>query len=81
RIPRPFLDFLARASLWVAKLTGQGKISFYPDLVRMVDYDWAYSSRKARAELGYKNRSIHTSLNELLENDFTGTYLKPREDD
>ena len=37
RIPRPLLDFLARASLWVAKLTGRGKISFYPDLVRMAD--------------------------------------------
>ena len=81
RIPRPLLDFLARASVFLTKLTGRGKVSFYPDLVRMIDYDWAYSSRKARTELGYKNRSIHTSLNELLENDFTGTYLKPREDD
>ncbi len=50
---------------------------FYPDLVKLMDYDWAYSLNKARTELGYKNRSIYTSLKELLNNDFTDTFMKP----
>ena len=76
RFPRAFYDFLARASVTVCKLIGKSKISFYPDLVRMLDYDWVYSSAKAREELGYRNRSIFITLEELLSNDFIGSYIK-----
>ncbi|UCG62457.1 MAG: NAD-dependent epimerase/dehydratase family protein [Candidatus Zixiibacteriota bacterium] len=77
RIPRPVYDFSARAAFVLAKLIGRGKISYYPDLVKMLDYDWAYSYSKAREELGFRCRSIHDTLDELLNNNFVGTYLKP----
>ncbi|UCE24656.1 MAG: NAD-dependent epimerase/dehydratase family protein [Candidatus Zixiibacteriota bacterium] len=77
RIPRPVYNFTARASIVMGKLVGRGKVSYYPDLVKMLDYDWAYSSKKAREQLDYRCRSIHETLDELLTNNFTGTYLKP----
>lgn len=77
RVPRPVLNLAAKFSVLFAKLSGKGKISFYPDLVKMLDYDWAYSSLKARRELGYTNRSIHITLNNLLNNNMVGTYAKP----
>lgn len=77
RIPRQLLNLLARFSLWWGKITGRSKISFYPDLVKMLDYDWTYSSLKARHELGYVNRSINTTLHDLLSNDMHGTCQKP----
>lgn len=77
RIPRPVYDFTARAAVIFSKLMGRGKVSYYPDLVRMLDYDWAYSYSKAREELGFRCRSIHTTLDDLLTNSFVGTYLKP----
>ena len=77
RFPRPFLLWLSRWWVITSKLLGRRKMSFYPDLVRLLDYHWCYSSMKARKELGYRNRSIHISLHDLLTNDFTGTYLKP----
>ncbi len=78
KFPRSFFSALANLSLFFSRLTGQSKISFYPDLVKLMDYDWAFSSMKARAELGYTNRSIYTSLNDLLNNNFNDTFLKPR---
>jgi len=77
RIPRPVYDFTARAAMVFSKVTGRGKVSYYPDLVKLLDYDWAYSCRKAREELGFRCRSIHTSLDDLLTNSFVGTYFKP----
>ncbi len=77
RIPRGFLMALARFSAAWSKLAGKSKVRFYPDIVRLLDYDWAYSSMKARRELGYSNRSIHATLHDLLNNSFTGTYMKP----
>ncbi|MCK4461856.1 MAG: SDR family oxidoreductase [candidate division Zixibacteria bacterium] len=77
RIPRAILNTAARASVFFSKLTGRGKVSFYPDLIRLLDYDWAYSSMKARKELGYTNRSIQRTLEDLLTNNMTGSYQKP----
>jgi dihydroflavonol-4-reductase len=77
RFPRPMYDFFARVSVTFNKLLGRGNIRIYPDLVKLLDYDWAYSSKKAREELGYQSRSIYTTLDDLLTNNFTGTYLKP----
>jgi len=81
RPPKRLLDFLARSSEFFRKLFGKSKISFYPDIVHLLNYDWAYTSKKARDELGYKTRSLFTSLNDLLSNNFTGTYMKPEESD
>jgi len=58
-------------------LRGKGKVSVYPDLVRLLDYDWAFSSNKARRELGYKNRPIHVTLEDLLTNNFVGSWMIP----
>jgi dihydroflavonol-4-reductase len=77
RVPRSTLNLAARCSVVFSKLLGKSKISFYPDLVKMLDYDWAYSSLKARRELGYTSRSIHVTLNDLLNNNMVGTYAKP----
>jgi len=77
KFPRAFFTTVAKLSLFFSRLTGKSKISLYPDLVKLMDYDWAFSSMKARTELGYRNRSIYTSLKELLNNDFTDTFLKP----
>ena len=76
-IPRPLLNIAARSAVFLGKLKGKSKVSFYPDIVRMLDYDWVYSSQKARRELGYRNRSIYASLSDLLTNSFVGTYMKP----
>jgi nucleoside-diphosphate-sugar epimerase len=77
KFPRGFFSAVANLSLFYSRLTGKSKISLYPDLVKLMDYDWAYSSNKARSELGYKNRSVYTSLKELLNNDFNDTFMKP----
>ena len=77
KFPRGFFTAVANLALYYSRLSGKSKISFYPDLVKLMDYDWAFSSNKARTELGYKNRSIYTSLKELLNNDFTDTFMKP----
>ncbi|MDH3937208.1 MAG: SDR family oxidoreductase [candidate division Zixibacteria bacterium] len=77
RLPRTLLNVASRGAVTWSKLTGKGKVSFYPDLVRLLEYDWAYSSMKARRELGFTNRSIERSLEDLLTNNMTGTYLKP----
>ena len=76
RLPRPVYNISARFYVFFKKLFGRGKISYYPDLVKLLDYDWIYSSAKARKELNYRNRSIHTTLQDLLNNNFTGTYMK-----
>ena len=76
-VPRTFLNASSRLAVLFDRLRGGGKLSFYPDLVKLLDYDWAYSSMKARDELGYSNRSIYITLTDLLHNNFVGTYQKP----
>jgi len=76
RPPRLLVIAAARLSLWWATVLNRGKVRFYPDLVRMIDYDWIFSSRKAREELNFKSRSIHITIDDLFSNSFTGTYLK-----
>lgn len=80
RIPRRILRQVARLGRMFQIMSGKGKVSIYPDLIRMLDYDWAYSSMKARDELGYNCRSIHVTLEDLLTNRFSGTWLKPTVD-
>lgn len=75
--PKSLLRGAARLSVLVSRLRGRSKISFYPDIVKLLDYDWAYSHAKARAELDFNPRSIYTTLNDLLTNNFTGSYMKP----
>lgn len=75
--PKWLLDFAASLSLILAKLKNSKKIAFYPDIVKLFNYEWSYSTLKARKELGFKSRSIQITLNDLLNNAFHGTHLKP----
>ena len=75
--PKWMLNFAASFSVTLAKLKKGSKVSFYPDIVKLFDYEWSYSSMKARRELGFKSRSIQVTLNDLLHNAFLGTHLKP----
>ncbi|MFQ5500309.1 MAG: NAD-dependent epimerase/dehydratase family protein, partial [Candidatus Zixiibacteriota bacterium] len=77
RVPRPLCNMAARAGLLAGKLFGRGKVSFYPELVKLLDYDWAFSSTKARNEFRYQHRSLHITLENLLTNNFVGTWLRP----
>lgn len=77
RIPRPLINIASRGKFLLDRLRGKGKVSVYPDLVRLLDYDWAFSSNKARRELGYKNRPIHVTLEDLLTNNFVGSWMIP----
>ncbi len=80
-IPRALLNCSARAAVMFGALTGRGKISFYPDLVKLVDYDWVYSSQKAKDDLGFSPRPLRRTLTDLLTNNLVGTYLLPAHDE
>ena len=71
RMPRKLLNLIAKSPILAKKFSGTSKVKLYPDLIKLLDYDWAYSSSKARKDLGYKFRSIYVSLNEILNNGFT----------
>ena len=77
RIPRKVYDVTSKMSEMWAKLTGKSKITYYPDMVKLLDYDWAFSSKKAHDAFGYNWRSIHISLNDLVTGNMVGTYMKP----
>lgn len=66
RVPRFLIVLAAHLSVWWARLSGRGRVVLYPDLVKFLDYDWSYSSEKARTELGYRSRSVLISLAEFL---------------
>ncbi len=78
-IPRVVLDISARLAVMAHRFRRSSKLSFYPDLVKILDYDWAYSSEKAKRELGYRPRPLDQTLQDLLTNSFRGTFLKPSE--
>jgi len=79
RFPRWSYSLVARCSLVRFHLVGKSTVSFYPDLMRLLDYDWRYSSRKAFEALDYRSRSIHATMNDLLNNNFFGTWQHPKE--
>ncbi|MCP4612778.1 MAG: hypothetical protein GY845_29125, partial [Planctomycetes bacterium] len=60
----------------LGNIDGVGGLRAYPDLVKFADYDWSFSSQKAITHLGYRPRSIHTSLRDLLTNNFAGSYTQ-----
>ena len=64
--PRPVLT--AAASLWrrLAAINGHSRLSLYPDLVRLSEYDWAFSSQKAERTLGYSYRPLAETLRDLM---------------
>lgn len=77
RIPRRVYGLTARFAEVMYRVTGRRRVRLYPDLVKLLDYDWAFSSKKAHDELGYRWRSIHTTLENMLTNNMVGSWLKP----
>jgi dihydroflavonol-4-reductase len=77
RLPRWFYLGAARTAVATNTLLGKNKISFYPDLVRLMDFDWAFSCAKARVELGFSPRPLAATIDDLLSNNFVGTWMKP----
>lgn len=75
-IPRPVLEFSAWLSSVFGALVGRREVKFYPEIIKLLDFDWAYSSMKARDELGYRPRSIFISLENLLTGKFGGSYVR-----
>ncbi|MEK7774744.1 MAG: NAD-dependent epimerase/dehydratase family protein [Candidatus Zixiibacteriota bacterium] len=76
-VPKWLVMSAAHGAKLMHTLTGGSKLRFYPDLVRLADFDWAYSSEKARRELGFTTRPLKESLTDLLTNNFCGTWQKP----
>lgn len=76
-VPRWLTNAVARFALLWYRFSGKGKLSAYPDLARLLDYDWAFSSSKAERELGYKSRPLAKTLRDLVTENFHGTYLRP----
>jgi dihydroflavonol-4-reductase len=77
RPPRLLVNLIAHAAPILGRLHRPHRTSIYPDLIRLADYDWAYSSRKARRELHFAPRSTQATLNDLLTNSLTGSWQKP----
>ena len=77
RLPKSFYLNSARVAVIWNRLLGKEKISFYPDLVRLADYNWTFSNAKARVDLGFSPRPLDETLGDLLSNRFTGTYMMP----
>ena len=71
KMPKKILNLVATSPILAKRFSGISKVKLYPDLIKLLDYDWVYSSNKARQELGYNYRSIYVSLNEILNNGFT----------
>ena len=77
RIPRKFYDLTSRFNEITSKLLGKSNLLYYPDNVRLLDFDWAFSSMKAHHAFGYKWRSLHNSIGDFVNGNMIGTYLKP----
>ena len=77
-VPRSLLNTAAHLIAAWNRSTGRSKQSFYPDLVKMLDYDWAWDSAKAKTELGFKPRPLQETLTDILTNRFSGTWMRPQ---
>ena len=77
RIPKSFLRLAARTSVARGAIYGHGQVDFYPELLKTLDYNWVYTSAKARRELFYETRSAQSTLRDLLQNNFIGTWKRP----
>jgi dihydroflavonol-4-reductase len=77
RFPRWTIRAAGRFRVPIGRLAGAQDLRSYPDLMKFADYDWTYSSRKAIEHLGYRPRSIHATLRDLLTDNFAGSYVRP----
>jgi len=68
KLPRWMLLLAARGWQAWARARKYSRIQFYPDLVRLSDYDWVFSSARAERELGYEHRPLAETLRDLWSN-------------
>jgi dihydroflavonol-4-reductase len=52
-----------------------GKLRIYPELLKLLEYDWVYDNTKAKRELAFTARPLDQTLRELYQGDFAGTFL------
>ncbi len=76
-LPRWMISAAGRFRMPIGRLVGAQALKAYPDLMKFADYDWTFSSQKAIKDLGYRPRSIHATLRDLLTNNFAGSYARP----
>jgi len=78
-LPKSWLRAAAKLAVKFRSKNRGGKLRFYPDIVEMLNYDWAYDNSKARKELGFNPRPVRETLQDLYTGDFAGSYLQPFE--
>lgn len=76
-VPHALIRLAARFTAWRHRVKRRPKLSLYPALIRMLDYDWAYTSEKAARELSYQPRPLRETLTDLFTNNFVGTPQMP----
>jgi len=77
KFPRWMIGMAGKFKMRLGGLGAGEQLRAYPDLMKFADYDWTYSSQKAITHLGYRPRSIYTTLRDLLTNNFAGSYARP----
>lgn len=76
-VPHKLFYVAANLSYFFSRMLGRSEIRFYPDIVKLFEYDWAFSSKKAHDAFGYNWRSVHITMEDIFTNNMVGTYLKP----
>ncbi len=76
--PHPTLMRMsANLSLLWGQLFNRSVIRFYPELLKLLRYDYVYSITRAHRELGYSTRPLSTTLDNLAHSSFTGSLVRP----
>lgn len=75
RIPRSALNLAAKFFSARHRRKSGGKLRLYPDLLKMLDYDWVYDSALAKSDLGFVSRPANETLGDLYRETFHGTFL------
>lgn len=69
------LKLAAALARWRYRRKPEGKLKLYPDLVKMLEYDWTYDNSRAISELGFTSRPLEETLSDLYNERFQGTFL------
>lgn len=72
--PAWLLRIAARYQLRRQRRLG-GKLRLYPELLKLLDYDWVYDNTKAKRELAFTARPLSVTLTELYQGGFQGAFL------
>jgi dihydroflavonol-4-reductase len=75
-LPISILKGVAQIASRLRRKDKGGKLRFYPDIIRMLDYDWVYDNSKAGQRLDFNPRSARETLGDLYSGNFAGFYLQ-----